>query len=172
MLALRADAELAGIPRLILGDAPAQVREEHAIARPLRRDVVLDALAQQLRPPLPLSDVIVTFARWARRDPLDRALAGRRWRVHDAPDLAAVEAALARGADALLLDLGHPQAAEIAELAQRVAPKLPLIGLGERRDPGAALCSAVLPTAPGSVGLVLDTLNFERLAAAGTGKTQ
>ena len=163
LVALRDDPELSRIPRVVLGEVPSQARGEVSLPRPLRRELLLAALGQHLRVP-PLGDLLVVLGRSARREILDRALAGRRWRVHDAPDPSAVSEALQRGVDAVLLELALPQAAEIAASVRSRVPAPPLIGLGERRDAGAEVCTAVLPPhGLGALTLLLETLAFEGL---------
>ncbi len=165
LAALHDDPERASIPRLIVGQPPAVALARGAVAlsRPLRREAVLAVLASQLQAPPALGELLLALGEAAPPELTRRHFEARGWHVDEPADLEAAAQRLRSGpVDAVLLDLGHPQAAELAALTRSAGGReVMLLGLGEGGEAGAEVCTAVLSPGRAGFGHVHELLALE-----------
>jgi signal transduction histidine kinase/DNA-binding response OmpR family regulator len=180
LLSFAADAEVAQIPRLVIGQLPGQEfarSATQALARPLHCEPLRAALRPYLRAAAPLGDLLLVLGDAAAPRLADDLFAERGWRVRHAVTLAAVREQLAANPpDAVIFDLDVREAREIAEALRRHPGGRcrVIIGVGVSdgdSDSGsrawertaAGVCTAVIPLS--RVGTLLETLAVQSYAA-------
>jgi signal transduction histidine kinase/CheY-like chemotaxis protein len=187
LLSFASDPEVAGIPRLVIGQPPTQDFARgatRALPRPLRSGPLLDALRPFLRAAAPLGELLLVLGDAASRQFAAEAFAARGWQVREAADVVAVREQLGAGLpDAVILDIDLADAREIA-LALRRPPggrRRVIVGVGnadstdtsgadgEGERAAAGVCTAVLPLSGLGLGTLLETLAVHAYAAGRQG---